>query len=67
MEPVYQESLAQLQAGNITFEVMVNMILYCNSREDYAGKWEKEDNLLLNVQKWSDDQVKQLISSIAAE
>jgi uncharacterized protein YbjT (DUF2867 family) len=67
MEPVYQESLAQLQAGNVTFEVIGNLILYCNSREDYSGKWKKDDNALLGVPQWSDDQVKQLIASIAAE
>ncbi|KAH6690272.1 hypothetical protein F5X68DRAFT_202570 [Plectosphaerella plurivora] len=67
MEPVYQESLRQMQAGNITFEVIGNMIVYCNSREDLTGKWKKDDNALLGVEQWSDDQVKELIKSIAVE
>ncbi|KAH8743151.1 hypothetical protein F5883DRAFT_593956 [Diaporthe sp. PMI_573] len=67
MEPVYNDSLAQLQAGNVTFEVMGNMILYCNSRSDLSGVWSKNDNALLGVKAWSDEQVKQLLKSIASE
>ncbi|KAM0321459.1 hypothetical protein ACHAQA_010106 [Verticillium albo-atrum] len=67
MEPVYQNSINELQAGRVTFEVIGNMILYCNSREDLSGVWAKDDNALLGIQPWSDQQVKELIASIASE
>ncbi|KAL9944606.1 hypothetical protein D7B24_007335 [Verticillium nonalfalfae] len=67
MEPVYQQSLGELFAGRVTFEVIGNLILYCNSREDYSGPFVKTDNALLGVEQWSDEQVKQLIVSIASE
>ncbi|CCF33274.1 hypothetical protein CH063_05493 [Colletotrichum higginsianum] len=67
MGMVYQESLREMKAGNLTFEVFGNMILYCNSRLDYSGKWEKDDNALLGIQPWSDEEVRQLIRSIASE
>ncbi|KAI9345985.1 hypothetical protein DFJ73DRAFT_790152 [Zopfochytrium polystomum] len=67
MQPVYEKSLAELYAGRVTPEVIANMILYCTSREDYSGRWTKDDNALLGVEQWSDEQVKELITSIASE
>ncbi|KAM0284382.1 hypothetical protein ACHAQH_001958 [Verticillium albo-atrum] len=67
MEPVYQKSIAELQAGRVTFEVIGNIILYCNSREDLSGTWSKDDNALLGIQPWSDEQVRELLASIASE
>ncbi|KAF5010289.1 hypothetical protein FDECE_3539 [Fusarium decemcellulare] len=67
MDKVYRESLAQLQAGNATFEVMGNMILYCNSKPELGGTWAKNDNALLGLEALSDEKVKELIKSIASE
>ncbi|KAF4461509.1 isoflavone reductase family [Fusarium albosuccineum] len=67
MDKVYRGSLAQLQAGNATFEVMGDMILYCNSKPEFVGPWVKNDNALLGLEAFSDERIKELIKSIASE
>ncbi|KAM0329235.1 hypothetical protein ACHAQA_004535 [Verticillium albo-atrum] len=67
MEPLYKDAVTQIQTGNATFEAFGNIILYTTSRPDYAGPWAKPDNDLLGIKTWGDDELKELITAIAAE
>ncbi|KAL0943948.1 isoflavone reductase [Colletotrichum truncatum] len=66
-DAIYANCIDSIKKGIMTPEVMYPQILYACSKKQYAQPWEKSDNALLGIKEWSDDELKGLYKSIAAE
>lgn len=67
MDKVFEEAMTELQAGNVTFKVIGDMIRFSISTPGFVEVPEKDDNELLGVKLLSDEEVKQSIKQIASE
>ncbi|KAH6952531.1 hypothetical protein BKA56DRAFT_564310 [Ilyonectria sp. MPI-CAGE-AT-0026] len=67
MNDAFDKAMSQLQAGQVNWQVIGDIILYSISTPGYIQKLEKTDNELLGVQAMSDEEVKGLVKEIAGE
>ncbi|OLN83321.1 Bifunctional pinoresinol-lariciresinol reductase [Colletotrichum chlorophyti] len=67
MNKVYEDALAKWSAGQISMQVVGDMIRYANATPDCSKKLEKDDNQLLGVKPLSDEDIKEIIKDIAKE
>ncbi|KAH7119194.1 hypothetical protein EDB81DRAFT_952570 [Dactylonectria macrodidyma] len=67
MNEAFQKAMAQLQAGQVNWQVIGDIIRFSISTPGYIEKLGKTDNELLGVKAISDDEVKALIKEIAGE
>ena len=49
MQPVFDQSLADLEAGRISPETFNVQVQYCIARPELAHPWDRDDNSLLGV------------------
>lgn len=67
MNDAFDKAMSQLQAGQVNWQVIGDIIRYSISTPGYIQKLEKTDNELLGVQAMSDEEVKGLVKEIAGE
>lgn len=67
MDKVLGEAMTELQAGNVNFKVIGDMIRYSISTPGFVEVPKKDDNALLGVKALSDEEIKQVIKKIAGE
>ncbi|RSL43875.1 hypothetical protein CEP54_014908 [Fusarium duplospermum] len=67
MKKVFDGAMAQLQTGQVTFEVIRDIIRFSISTPGYVKRFGNEDNELLGVEAMSDGQVIALVKEIAGE
>lgn len=61
----YDEANNKLQQGQMDASVIFAMLKYSLTSEVYTYAWEKDDNALLEVQQFTDDDVKLIVRQIA--
>ncbi|KAM6517710.1 hypothetical protein FSOLCH5_008677 [Fusarium solani] len=67
MSQVFEKAMAQLQAGQVNWQVIGDIIRFSISTPGYVKRLEKTDNELLGVEEMSDEQVVALVKEIAGE
>ncbi|WAO87061.1 NmrA domain-containing protein [Fusarium falciforme] len=67
MNQVFEKAMAQLQAGQVDWQVMGDIVRYSISTLGYVNRLEKTDNELLGVEEMSDEEVIALMKEIANE
>ncbi|KAH7013948.1 hypothetical protein EDB80DRAFT_762399 [Ilyonectria destructans] len=67
MNDAFDKAMSQVQAGQVNWQVIGDIIRYSISTPGYIQKLEKTDNELLGVQAMSDEEVKGLVKEIAGE
>ncbi|KAL0942037.1 Bifunctional pinoresinol-lariciresinol reductase [Colletotrichum truncatum] len=66
-EKAFLEASKNWDAGNISFQVIGDMIRYANSTPEYSPKLKTDHNELLGVQELTDFDIRQLMKEIAGE
>ncbi|KAM0413598.1 hypothetical protein ACHAPT_013628 [Fusarium lateritium] len=67
MNQVFEKAMAQLQAGQVNWQVIGDIIRFSISTPGYVKRLQKTDNELLGVEEMSDEQVVALVKEIAGE
>ncbi|RSL46383.1 hypothetical protein CEP51_015942 [Fusarium floridanum] len=67
MNQVFDEAMAKLQAGQVSFEVIRDIVRYSVSSQEYVRRLGNEDNELLGVGALGDEELVALVKEIAGE
>jgi hypothetical protein len=57
-------SMAEFESGNAELESLLGFIHVADSNPKYETRWEKNDNELLGIPKFSDEDIMAVIKSV---
>jgi hypothetical protein len=61
---MFAESMAKLKSGDIGMESLLDFIHVADNNPKYETRWEKDDNELLRIPRFSDEDIKAVIGSV---
>lgn len=65
-DEMFAESMAKLESGNIEMESLLDFIHVADNNPKYETKWEKDDNELLGIPRFSDEDIKAIMRRLVA-
>ncbi|KAJ4162937.1 hypothetical protein NW754_014358 [Fusarium falciforme] len=60
-DEMFAQSMAKLEAGDIEMESLLDFIHVADNNPKYETRWEKDDNELLSIPRFSDEDIKAVI------
>jgi hypothetical protein len=63
---LFAESMAKLKSGDIGMESLLDFIHVADNNPKYETGWEKNDNELLGIPRFSDEDIKAVIKRLVA-
>lgn len=63
-DEMFAESMAKLKSGDIGMESLLDFIHVADNNPKYETRWEKDDNELLRIPRFSDEDIKAVIGSV---
>ncbi|KAJ5833288.1 hypothetical protein N7474_001599 [Penicillium riverlandense] len=67
MNPLLDQSMADLRAGNITPMTFGVQIQYCIANKSLAHPWERDDNELVGIEEKTTEELRALVRRLASE
>ncbi|OQE22104.1 hypothetical protein PENFLA_c013G06043 [Penicillium flavigenum] len=65
-DEMFAESMAKLESGDIGMESLLDFIHVADNNPKYETRWEKDDNELLGIPRFSDEDVKAVMMRLVA-
>lgn len=65
-DEMFAQSMAKLEAGDIEMESLLDFIHVADNNPKYETRWEKDDNELLGIPRFSDEDIKAVIRRLVA-
>ncbi|KAH7251065.1 putative isoflavone reductase family protein CipA [Fusarium tricinctum] len=64
MQPLLDQSFAELKSGNITETTFLVQIVYCLAKKELAQPWSKDDNALVGIREMTSREIQDVIRKI---